>query len=90
VEHCYAGIEALRAYRRSFNEKTNQYSNAPLHDWASNGSDAFRMFALVTDLDVKAQQVVKEQSVWSPPEITLDALWKEKEAEDWRGSIIRL
>jgi hypothetical protein len=89
VEQCYSGIEALRAYRRSYNEKAHQYSNAPLHDWSSNGADAFRMFALVTELEVKTQQVVKDESLWTPPEITLDSLWKDKES-DWRSSIIRL
>ncbi len=45
--NCYEGIEALRAYRRVFDETTGSYRDKPIHDWASNGSDAFRYLALV-------------------------------------------
>lgn len=44
---CFGGVEALRAYSRSYNEVTKQFSNQPKHDWASDGSDAFRYFSLV-------------------------------------------
>ena len=40
-------MEALRAYRRRFDETRNVLSNEPLHDWASNGADAFRYLSLV-------------------------------------------
>jgi hypothetical protein len=46
-EKCFVGIEALRAYRRRFNEATKVFSDEPLHDWASNGADAFRYMSLV-------------------------------------------
>ena len=88
---CYGGIEALRAYRRSFNEKTQQYANSPLHDWASNGSDSFRYFSLVTDVTKTA---VKDEEEDMPliknPEYTLDELWKSKNNDDWKSSIIRI
>ncbi|MGI9568457.1 MAG: terminase large subunit domain-containing protein [Desulfobulbia bacterium] len=45
--HCFAGIEALRAYKRQYNELTKQFSVTPKHDWASDGADAFRYFSLV-------------------------------------------
>ena len=45
---CSEGIEALRAYRRKYNDITKSLSNEPLHDWASDGADAFRYMALVT------------------------------------------
>lgn len=44
---CRDGIEALRAYRRSYDEVRKVFSDDPLHDWASHGSDAFRYSALV-------------------------------------------
>lgn len=44
---CMAGIEALRAYRRKWDEKKKILSDVPIHDWASHGSDAFRYLALV-------------------------------------------
>mgnify|MGYP006921301442 CR=1 FL=1 len=44
-ERCSRGIEALRQYRKEFDEKTKCFSGKPLHDWSSNGSDAFRILA---------------------------------------------
>jgi phage terminase large subunit len=41
---CEDGLSALRHYR--YVVKEGQLSNEPLHDWASDGSDAFRYFAL--------------------------------------------
>lgn len=40
------GVECLRHYRREWNEDTQVFREKPAHDWASNGSDAFRYFAL--------------------------------------------
>lgn len=47
LQKCFGGIEALRAYRRIYNETTKQYADQPFHDWASDGSDAMRYAALV-------------------------------------------
>jgi phage terminase large subunit len=44
---CYLGVEALRAYRREYNELTKTYRDTPLHNWASDGSDSFRYLSLV-------------------------------------------
>lgn len=89
--NCYNGLEALRAYRRKWNEKTQQYSDSPLHDWASNGSDAFRYFALVTkDDEPLLLEEEKSSALPAAPEIRLDELWAAKESENWRDSIIRL
>jgi hypothetical protein len=43
---CGAGIEALRQYRRFFDEKTKAFRNKPHHDWTSHFADAFRYLAL--------------------------------------------
>jgi len=40
------GLDALRAYRRIWDEKLKAYRDTPLHDWASDPSDAFRTFAI--------------------------------------------
>jgi phage terminase large subunit len=42
---CARGIEALRSYRRDYDDKRKVYRPAPLHDWSSHGADAFRYFA---------------------------------------------
>lgn len=39
------GLPALWAYRKKWNETLSIFHDYPLHDWASNGSDAFRQFA---------------------------------------------
>ncbi|WP_243544727.1 terminase large subunit domain-containing protein [Pseudodesulfovibrio tunisiensis] len=39
---CERGIEALRNYRRMFNDRMNDFSATPLHDWTSHAVDAFR------------------------------------------------
>lgn len=40
------GIECLREYRRKYDEVNKVFMTAPLHNWASNGADAFRYFAV--------------------------------------------
>jgi phage terminase large subunit len=42
AKKCAPGLEALRNYRRDFNTRMNEFKDAPLHNWASHGSDAFR------------------------------------------------
>ena len=44
--HCREGLEALRAYRRAWDETQQVFANHPLHDWSSNGADAFRYAAV--------------------------------------------
>lgn len=88
--NCEMGVEALRAYRRQFNEKTQQFANTPLHDWSSNGSDSFRYFSLVTDDTMaKEQQLTKAEPILIAPEYCLDDLFKDRE-QNWRGNIIRI
>ena len=41
-----AGVAALRNYKKQFNGKKNMYEDRPVHDWASDSSDAFRQLAL--------------------------------------------
>jgi len=43
------GYDALRNYRRVFDDKRNVFHDRPLHDWASHGSDAFRYLAVGID-----------------------------------------
>lgn len=45
-ERCALGIEALRGYRREWDDGKKAYRNHPLHDWSSNGADAFRYAAV--------------------------------------------
>jgi hypothetical protein len=45
-EKCKEGLRALKHYRKEFDEKRNTWRDHPEHDWASNGSDAFRYLAI--------------------------------------------
>ena len=46
AERCRAGIEALRMYRRKFDEKRQEFEANPHHDWTSHYADALRYFAV--------------------------------------------
>ncbi|MBG0790356.1 MAG: hypothetical protein H0S80_07665 [Desulfovibrionaceae bacterium] len=46
AEKCAPGIEALRHYRRSFNDRLADFSSRPVHDWTSHAADGFRYFAV--------------------------------------------
>jgi hypothetical protein len=43
------GLDALRNYRREYNEKQQVFYDKPLHNWASHYSDAFRYLAISLD-----------------------------------------
>lgn len=45
-ERCERGINALRSYRKEYDEKLKIFRSSPLHDWSSHGSDSFRTFAM--------------------------------------------
>lgn len=83
LPHCYIdqancgeGIEALRAYRRSYNEVTKAFQDKPVHDWASNGADGFRYLALVAKERIETRSVrqIIAEGTYKPPGMTLDQL----------------
>lgn len=54
ADKCAAGLEALRQYRKDFDERLKVFRDRPRHDWTSHCADAFRMGAV-------AWQEVKER-----------------------------
>lgn len=46
AEKCKRGIEALRQYKKSWNDKMRCYNDHPDHDWSSHAADAFRYLAI--------------------------------------------
>lgn len=42
---CADGLAALEAYQKAYSEQLQTFLPTPLHNWASNGADAFRQFA---------------------------------------------
>jgi len=43
-EKCADGLSALENYRKTWSDALDRFTK-PFHNWASNGTDAFRMFA---------------------------------------------
>ena len=60
-----SGLDALRNYRRVFDEKRNVFYDTPLHDWCSHGADAFRYLAVGLD---------ENDSTWGAP-LNYDKSW---------------
>jgi len=60
---CEPGLESLRNYRRDFNARLNEFKEAPLHNWASHGADAFRYLAVSHE----TPKPKREQASWPAP-----------------------
>jgi hypothetical protein len=77
-ERCNDGIEALRQYRRDWDECRRVYKDAPLHDWSSHGADAARYLAMAwRELRVPvAKPAPRIISVGSTNQVTLNDLWQ--------------
>jgi len=43
------GLDALRSYRREYDEKRDVFFDKPVHDWCSHAADAFRYLAVGLD-----------------------------------------
>lgn len=56
------GVDALRSYRRIWDEKLKAYRDTPLHDWASDPADAFRTFAIGKPQNVLASRPITYSS----------------------------
>ena len=54
---CAQGLEALRGYRKEWDDKRREYKNRPYHDWTSHGADSLRMFAIGYSEPVKKRSV---------------------------------
>jgi phage terminase large subunit len=45
-QRCERGLEALKQYRREWDDKLKTWKLRPRHDWSSHGADALRTFAM--------------------------------------------
>ena len=53
-EKCRAGLEALTFYRKNYNERLQEFTDKPLHDWSSHGADEpFRVERIIPLAHVK-------------------------------------
>jgi len=60
---CKEGIEALRMYRREFDDKRQEFRVNPLHDWTSHYADAARYFA-VAHQERSTSVMKKRNTAW--------------------------
>jgi hypothetical protein len=102
LNNCEPGIDALRSYRRSWNEASSSFSDEPYHDWSSNGADAFRYLSLVAKLG--SGEVAEPPPVTSLPDgvrmgrpimpeqggYTLEKLFEDRDNARRKGTIIRI
>ena len=47
-KRCHRGIDALCNYEKKWDAKNKVFQQKPLHNWASNGADAFRYMAMAS------------------------------------------
>lgn len=59
---CFRGIEALKSYRKEWDEKRQVFSLKPRHDWSSHGADAARVGLTAT----RNARKVKRAAAYSP------------------------
>lgn len=79
-QRCEIGIEALRTYRKKFDEIKQVYSETPLHSWESDYADSFRYLSLVANKR-KLEAPAEHESLKSKyhPSFTLDQLFADRE-----------
>jgi hypothetical protein len=88
---CDLGIEALRTYRRKFDEVKQVYSETPLHSWESDYADSFRYLALVANKK-RLKPPEPHESVKSEfnPSYCLDQLFADRERQPSRIKSLRI
>jgi len=53
AKKCAEGLEALRQYRREWDDKRKDYNDRPYHDWTSHAADAFRYLSSAWRMQVE-------------------------------------
>ena len=54
---CARGLEALKQYRREYDEKLRAFRGRPRHDWTSHAADSWRYLALGIKPDAKSEPI---------------------------------
>ena len=74
-----AGIDALKSYRREWDEESRAYSTTPLHDWSSHTADAFRYCAVVAKvtelITSKPRPITRAAALPMNNSYRLDDIW---------------
>lgn len=77
-QKCEAGVEALRHYKRDYDDEKKVFSDSPIHDWSSHGSDAFRYLCLVAH-GLKVSDDKEQRIVIPTPQMQLEVLFQDRE-----------
>lgn len=85
AQRCERGLEALRQYRREWDDKLKVFRDYPLHDWSSNGASAFRYLAMAVG-EIKPPKKPKPIVPKSLSDMTYDELLKRHDA---RRGVVR-
>jgi hypothetical protein len=83
------GIEALRVYRRKYDETNKVFLDKPLHDWASDFADAFRYMCLVAKVVSPTAIAQEREPVIKPEAYTLGQLFEDNE-RDTSGTVAKM
>jgi len=75
---CEMLIEALKTYRREWDEDKKAFANQPVHDWSSHYADVFRYFAIVAKKKIIQQVDTTLHTMKSYP-LTLTDLFEDNE-----------
>lgn len=80
---CHDGLEALKAYRRKWDEKKQTFGDHPEHDWASHPADAWRYLSMAwRDLANEPMPAPgKRLMVGNDNEVSLDDILNERRRE---------
>ena len=82
-------MEALKAYRREWDEEKMVFSEQPLHDWSSDFSDAFGYMCVVANPSAMTRQssdmsrpyTVTDSGIVVPSDHNLETLFAQREAQ---------
>jgi phage terminase large subunit len=80
---CYEGVEALRVYRKRWDEMNQCFAKTPLHDFSSDHADAARYMCIVAKLN-KKKAPTPHYSISggaSDARFTLDALHSDRDSQ---------
>lgn len=76
-KRCERGLEALRNYRRKFDEDRKMYMPKPLHDWTSHGADAMR-----TGLAGRRDSPIRDKPI---DRYRKASAWGDSDEHSWMG-----
>ena len=57
AKKCELGLQALRNYRKEYDDRRQEYKPRPLHDWSSHAADAFRYLSVSLRDKQKAKSI---------------------------------